>query len=95
MRPTCGAKTACLWGVGAIWPAYAAAMDEHPDRHDREAAPVTHPNAVRPTAYTRDQWRTLHRLRDRYQRDRDLWSPREWAYLHFMRWLYQTGRLVS
>ena len=36
----------------------------------------------------------LHALRARYQQDRDLFSERERAHLHFLRWLYQTGRVV-
>jgi hypothetical protein len=36
----------------------------------------------------------LSRLHVRYERDRDLFSRRELARLSFVRWLYQTGRLL-
>lgn len=35
----------------------------------------------------------LHALRARYRESRDIFSPRELAHLHFLRWLVQTGRL--
>jgi hypothetical protein len=40
------------------------------------------------------EWRSLRALRQRYQRDRDLFSERERAHLCFLRWLYHTGRLT-
>jgi hypothetical protein len=45
--------------------------------------------------FTRDQWRSIERLRLRYQRAHDFWSERELAHLRFLRWLVLTGRLVS
>ena len=45
--------------------------------------------------WTQDQWRDFERLRVRYQWAHDLVSAREWACLMFLRWLVQTGRLVS
>ena len=44
--------------------------------------------------FTPAQWQVLHTLRARYQQDRDLLSECERAHLRFLRWLYQTGRLV-
>jgi hypothetical protein len=37
---------------------------------------------------------TLQPLRARYRESRDLFSPRETAHLHFLRWLVRTGRLA-
>ena len=45
-------------------------------------------------AFTNAGWKALHALRDRYRQDRDLLSERERGRLRFVRWLYQTGRLV-
>jgi len=36
----------------------------------------------------------LRVLRDRYQASRTPFTTREWAHLHFVRWLHQTGRVV-
>jgi hypothetical protein len=52
------------------------------------------PVPVPPPTFTPAQWQTLHALRARYEQDRDLLSERERACLRFLRWLYQTGRLV-
>ena len=52
------------------------------------------PMPVPPPAFTPAQWQALHALHTRYQQDRDLFSNRELARLRFVRWLYQTGRLV-
>jgi hypothetical protein len=49
---------------------------------------------VPPPAFTPAQWQALHAVHTRYQQDRDLFSNRELARLRFVRWLYQTGRLV-
>jgi hypothetical protein len=46
------------------------------------------------TQFTREELRTLRTLRARYKRDRDLISTAERARLEFIRWLYQTERLV-
>jgi hypothetical protein len=46
------------------------------------------------TPLTRAEWHTLRVLRARYQQDRDLLSERERAYVRFLRWLYETGRLA-
>jgi hypothetical protein len=37
---------------------------------------------------------TLLRLRARYEVSRDLFSAREMARLHFLKWLIQTGRMA-
>jgi hypothetical protein len=47
-----------------------------------------------PTTFTPAQWHALRALRTRYHLDRDLWSERERAHLHFLRWIYQSGRLA-
>lgn len=47
-----------------------------------------------PTA-TPEGWSTLQRLRTQYQQNLDLWTERELAHLHFMRWLVETGRLAG
>lgn len=44
--------------------------------------------------FTRAEWLNLCALRNRYQQDHDLFSAPEQARLRFLRWLYQTGRLV-
>ena len=41
------------------------------------------------------EWIALQRLRARYQRNPEVWSERELAHLHFLRWLIRTGRLPS
>jgi len=46
------------------------------------------------TTFTRAEQRALRVLRTRYRQDCDLFSPRERTRLHFVRWLYQTGRLT-
>ncbi len=45
------------------------------------------------TTVTQAQWHNLLALREQYRQGRDFFSAREHAYLRFMRWLYQTGRL--
>jgi hypothetical protein len=45
-------------------------------------------------AFNARELRTLRDLRARYQQDRDLFTPREAARLHFIRWLVQSGRLL-
>ena len=45
--------------------------------------------------FTPEQHAVLRILRARYQQDHDLFSQQELARLRFLRWLYQTGRLVS
>jgi hypothetical protein len=52
------------------------------------------PVPVPSPAFTPAQWQALHALHTRYQQDRDLFSNRERARLRFVRWLYQTSRLV-
>ena len=47
-----------------------------------------------PTTLTRREQRALRALRARYQQHQDLFSQRELAHLQFLRWLFQTGRLV-
>lgn len=44
--------------------------------------------------FTADQWQALAVLRQQYRQHRDCFSSREVAHLRFLRWLYQTGRLV-
>lgn len=43
---------------------------------------------------TAAQWQVLRTLQHQYRQDCDLFGRHERAHLHFMRWLYQTGRLV-
>ena len=45
------------------------------------------------TTYTAAEWRTLLRLRIRYEQGCDRFSDHEQSHLRFMRWLYRTGRL--
>ena len=49
--------------------------------------------AAAPT-FTPSEWHALQTLRACYQQDRDLFSALERMRLGFLRWLYQTGRLV-
>lgn len=44
--------------------------------------------------FTHEERQALRALRERYQHDHDLFSARELARLHFLRWLYVTGRVV-
>jgi hypothetical protein len=46
------------------------------------------------TTFTDEQARALEILRIHYLDDRDLFEPRERAHLRFLRWLYETGRVV-
>jgi hypothetical protein len=48
---------------------------------------------TRAGTFTLAERRALRNLRTRYQQDSDLWSNRERAHLHFLRWLYRTGQL--
>jgi hypothetical protein len=48
----------------------------------------------RPATFTRREWRALCALHAHYQQGRDLLTTRELARLRFIRWLYDTGRLV-
>ena len=45
-------------------------------------------------AGTPAQQRTFRRLRERYQHDHDVFSPREWNQLAFLRWLATGGRIL-
>jgi hypothetical protein len=53
------------------------------------------PDAVPAANFTPQETQTLCLLRARYQLDQDLFAKREFARLHFMRWLYETGRLME
>ena len=57
--------------------------------------PPVSPTTTIANQSTQDQWRDFERLRVRYRWAHDLLSAREWAHLRFLRWLVQTGRLVS
>ena len=46
------------------------------------------------TSFTWPQMKVLQVLRAQYRQDRDLFGAQERAHLQFLRWLYQTGRLV-
>ena len=46
------------------------------------------------TTFAPAAWQALRALRTRYGQHRDLFSAGELARLRFLRWLYQTGRLV-
>jgi hypothetical protein len=52
------------------------------------------PPTPRGTLFTPAQWQVLDTLRQRYRQDHDLFSDHERARLRFVRWLYQTDRLV-
>ncbi len=47
------------------------------------------------TTFASKEWDALCTLRHQYRQYRDLFSAGERAHLRFLRWLYQTGRLVS
>ena len=64
------------------------------ERMVRPMATQTAATAIAPT-FTRAERRMLRALRTRYRQDHDLFSESESAHLRFIRWLYQTGRLVS
>jgi hypothetical protein len=46
----------------------------------------------RTSYFTSAEKRALRALRARYRQDADLFSDRERAHLHFLRWFYRTGR---
>ncbi len=48
--------------------------------------------ASRSEQFASEEWHHLCRLRLRFRRKRDLFSDRELEQLHFLRWLYRTGR---
>ena len=52
------------------------------------------PTTPQATLFTPARWQALDALRQGYRQDHDLFSDRERACLCFLRWLYQTGRLV-
>jgi hypothetical protein len=54
--------------------------------------PSTSPAAP---AFTLAEQATLRALRARYRAGRDLFDSKELARLHFIRWLYRTGRLAA
>jgi hypothetical protein len=58
----------------------------------RTMTPSTSPAAP---AFTRTEQATLRALRARYSAGRDLFDSKELAHLHFIRWLYRTGRLAA
>lgn len=45
--------------------------------------------------YTPEERRALRQLRHRYRHQEEGWSEVELAHLHFLRWLYRTGRLMA
>lgn len=56
-------------------------------------APST--STTSPPIDTSAEQETLSRHRDRYQQGHDLFTGQELARLRFVRWLYETGRLLS
>jgi hypothetical protein len=44
--------------------------------------------------YTPAEWHALRQLRQRYQREEEVWSPGELAHLRFERGLYRTRRVL-
>ena len=68
-------------------------MTSAPERTDGARAPQTAPTAA-DSVLTAPEWHTLCALRARYREGRDLFSAGELAHLRFVRWLYQTSRLV-
>jgi hypothetical protein len=55
---------------------------------------MTTQTAITALTFSPAEQQALQILRARYQQDRDLFSTQERRYLRFLRWLYQTGRLV-
>jgi hypothetical protein len=53
------------------------------------------PTSSQPAPFTQLEWWALRGLRARYHEHADLFSDRELAHLHFLRWLFQTGRLSA
>lgn len=53
------------------------------------------PQPAAPQPFTADQLQALTTLRVSYERQPDLFSERELARLHFVRWLYESGRMTS
>jgi hypothetical protein len=56
---------------------------------------IHHSTALAESTFTESEARALEALRLRFQQDHDLFSPREWAHIRFLRWLVSTGRLGS
>jgi hypothetical protein len=52
------------------------------------------PGTERLPGYTPAEQARLRAMRDRYQADRTRFTTRELAYLRFVRWLHQTGRVM-
>jgi hypothetical protein len=44
-------------------------------------------------SFSDTEWRAFHVMQERYLEDRDLFGAIERARLHFVRWLYQQGRI--
>ncbi len=55
---------------------------------------TTHRPPRTDAAFTASQTLTLYSLRTRYGETRDLFTPVELARLRFLRWLYETDRLM-
>ena len=45
--------------------------------------------------FSTGEWSALRALRAHYRQHRDLFSTRELAHLHFQRWLYYAGKVVT
>ena len=56
---------------------------------------TTHAARITPApTFSPGEWRRLRALRIYYEQYRDLFTAREIAGLRFLRWLYDTGRVV-
>jgi hypothetical protein len=55
---------------------------------------TTHTPLPANAAFTAGRAVTLHALRARYRETREFFTPMEMVRLRFLRWLYETGRLM-
>ncbi len=72
-------------------------MDTTTGANGAQHTQVTDTDAPAPAPtynFTLSEWAELYALRERYEQSRDLFSVREQERLRFIRWLYETGRLV-
>jgi hypothetical protein len=67
-----------------------------PSRFGKHTAPPARwrlATVFRSVEFAPAEWQRLRRLRLRYRQDRDFFTDWELEQLHFLRWLYRTGRL--
>ena len=73
--------------------------EEHEEHEERNGFLATAPRRPARTSsmptLTCQEWAAFQVLRRRYREGQDLWDAREPAYLRFLRWLRNAGRIES